>query len=241
MEQRMIAIPAVDLRGGKCVQLVGGDYDEEKVRLDDPVAVARDWVREGFTRLHVVDLDAATGRGQNNNVIRDILDNAGVPVQVGGGVRDESRIERLLEEGAEWVVVGTRAVEDEDWREEMAHRFPGKLIVAADVRERLVVTKGWAETSRLNVVDFAEELSKLPLAGVLVTAVHLEGKMQGTDLPLMEDVAEACAWPVFASGGVTSLEDMRALEHRGLAGAVLGMALYTGAIDARRLAEEFGA
>ncbi|AMW03814.1 1-(5-phosphoribosyl)-5-[(5-phosphoribosylamino)methylideneamino]imidazole-4-carboxamide isomerase [Gemmatimonas phototrophica] len=237
----MIAIPAVDLRGGKCVQLVGGDYDAEKIRLEDPPSVAREWVREGFTRLHVVDLDAATGRGHNMEIIREILRTADVPVQVGGGVRDESCIERLLDEGASWVVVGTRAVEDEDWREEMANRFPGRLIIAADVRERYVVTKGWAETSRLNVVDFVEELSVLPLAGVLVTAVHLEGKMQGTDLPLMEDVAEASAWPVFASGGVTSLEDMRALEHRGLAGAVLGMALYTGAIDPRRLAEEFGA
>ncbi|WP_396208507.1 1-(5-phosphoribosyl)-5-[(5-phosphoribosylamino)methylideneamino]imidazole-4-carboxamide isomerase [Gemmatimonas sp.] len=237
----MIAIPAVDLRGGKCVQLVGGDYDAEKIRLDDPASVARDWVREGFNRLHVVDLDAATGRGRNDEVIREILRTAGVPVQVGGGVRDESRIERLLDEGAEYVVVGTRAVEDEDWRRDMANQFPGRLIIAADVRERYVVTKGWAETSRLNVVDFVEELSTLPLAGVLVTAVHLEGKMEGTDLPLMEDVAEASAWPVFASGGVTSLEDMRALEHRGLSGAVLGMALYTGAIDPRRLAEEFGA
>ncbi|NCW44719.1 MAG: 1-(5-phosphoribosyl)-5-[(5-phosphoribosylamino)methylideneamino]imidazole-4-carboxamide isomerase [Gemmatimonadaceae bacterium] len=236
----MIAIPAVDLRGGKCVQLVGGDYDAEKIRLDDPASVARDWVREGFNRLHVVDLDAATGRGRNDEVIREILRTAGVPVQVGGGVRDESRIERLLDEGAEYVVVGTRAVEDEDWRRDMAHQFPGRLIIAADVRERYVVTKGWAETSRLNVVDFVEELSVLPLAGVLVTAVHFEGKMEGTDLPLMEDVAEASAWPVFASGGVTSLDDMRALEHRGLAGAVLGMALYTGAIDPRRLAEEFG-
>lgn len=237
----MIAIPAVDLRAGKCVQLVGGDYDAEKIRLDDPASVARDWVREGFNRLHVVDLDAATGRGRNDEVIREILRTAGVPVQVGGGVRDESRIERLLDDGAEYVVVGTRAVEDEDWRRDMANQFPGRLIIAADVRERYVVTKGWAETSRLNVVDFVEELSTLPLAGVLVTAVHLEGKMEGTDLPLMEDVAEASAWPVFASGGVTSLEDMRALEHRGLAGAVLGMALYTGAIDPRRLAEEFGA
>ncbi|GAB1342988.1 1-(5-phosphoribosyl)-5-[(5-phosphoribosylamino)methylideneamino]imidazole-4-carboxamide isomerase [Gemmatimonas sp.] len=237
----MIAIPAVDLRGGKCVQLVGGDYDAEKVRLDDPASVARDWVRDGFNRLHVVDLDAATGRGRNDEVIREILRTAEVPVQIGGGVRDESRIERLIDDGADWVVVGTRAVEDEDWREEMAHKFPGRLIIAADVRERLVVTKGWAETSKLNVVDFMEDLSRLPIAGVLVTAVHLEGKMQGTDLPLMEDVAEASAWPVFASGGVTSLEDMRGLEHRGLAGAVLGMALYTGAIDARRLAEEFGA
>lgn len=237
----MIAIPAVDLRGGHCVQLVGGDYDREQVRLDDPLAVAREWVDCGFNRLHVVDLDAATGRGANAAVIRDLLRESPVPVQVGGGVRDEARIERLLEEGATWVVVGTRAVEDEDWRAEMAHHFPGRLIIAADVRERLVVTKGWAETSRVDVVDFMTELRELPLAGVLVTAVHREGQMQGTDLPLMEDVAEASAWPVFASGGVTSLEDMRALDHRGLAGAVLGMALYTGAIDPRRLAEEFGA
>ena len=237
----MIAIPAVDLRGGHCVQLVGGDYADERVRLDDPAAVARDWARLGFSRVHVVDLDAATGRGANTEIIRDILRDSAVPVQVGGGVREESQIDRLLDDGASWVVVGTRAIEDEDWRAEMAHRFPGRLIVAADVRERLVVTRGWAETSRLNVIDFVEGVGALPLAGVLVTAVHMEGQMQGTDLPLMEDVADASAWPVFASGGVSSLEDMRALEHRGLAGAVLGMALYTGALDARRLAEEFGA
>lgn len=237
----MIAVPAVDLRGGKCVQLVGGDYDDERVRLDDPGAVADEWVRIGFTRLHVVDLDAATGRGHNQEVIREILRDATVPVQVGGGVRDESRIERLLDEGASWVVIGTRAIEDEDWRREMANRFPGQLIIAADVRERKIVTRGWAETSQIDVIDFVSELSQLPLAGVLVTAVHLEGRMAGTDLPLMEDVADASAWPVFASGGVTSLDDMRALEHRGLSGAVLGMALYTGALDARRLAEEFGA
>jgi len=237
----MIAIPAVDLRGGHCVQLVGGDYADERVRLDDPAAVAREWAQLGFGRIHVVDLDAATGRGTNTDIIRDILRESAVPVQVGGGVRQESQIERLLDDGASWVVIGTRAIEDEDWRNEMANRFPGRLIIAADVRERLVVTRGWTETSRLNVIDFVEELASLPLAGVLVTAVHLEGKMEGTDLPLMEDVAEASAWPVFASGGVSTLDDMRTLEHRGLTGAVLGMALYTGALDARRLAEEFGA
>ena len=237
----MIAVPAVDLRSGKCVQLVGGDYNDERVRLDDPAAVAAEWVRIGFTRLHVVDLDAATGRGHNHEVIREILRDASVPIQVGGGVRDEARIERLLDDGASWVVIGTRAIEDEDWRREMAEQFPGRLIIAADVRERKVVTRGWAETSQIDVIDFVSELAQLPLAGVLVTAVHREGLMAGTDLPLMEDVADASQWPVFASGGVTSLDDMRALEHRGLSGAVLGMALYTGALDARRLAEEFGA
>ena len=237
----MIVVPAVDLRGGHCVQLVGGDYADERVRLDDPRGVAREWARIGFSRLHVVDLDAATGRGHNNDVIREILRDAGVPVQVGGGIRQESQIDRLIDDGASWVVVGTRAVEDEDWRVEMAARFPGRLIVAADVRERRVVTRGWSETSSIDVIDFVESLSALPLAGILVTAVHKEGLMDGTDLPLMEDVTDASAWPVFASGGVTTADDIRALEHRGLTGAVLGMALYTGALDARRTAEEYGA
>ena len=236
----MIVVPAVDLRGGYCVQLVGGDYDDERVRLDDPRGIAREWSRIGFSRLHVVDLDAATSRGQNTDVIRELLRDATVPVQVGGGVRHESQIERLIDDGATWVVVGTRAVEDEDWRNEMAAKFPGRLIIAADVRDRRVVTRGWSETSTIDVIDFTESLHGLSLGGLLVTAVHKEGRMEGTDLPLMEDVADASAWPVFASGGVSSSDDIRALEHRGVAGAVIGMALYTGAIDARRTAEEFG-
>jgi phosphoribosylformimino-5-aminoimidazole carboxamide ribotide isomerase len=174
-------------------------------------------------------------------VIREILRDASVPVQVGGGIREESQIDRLLDDGASWVVVGTRAIEDEEWRAEMAHRFPGRIIVAADVRDRSVVTRGWSKTLGLNVIDFIESLAGLPLAGLLVTAVHAEGLMEGTDLPLMEDVADASDWPVFASGGVASPEDLRALEHRGVSGAVLGMALYTGVLDGRRTAEEFAA
>ena len=237
----MIAIPAVDLRGGFCVQLVGGDFADERVRLDDPTAVAREWVRAGFSRLHVVDLDAATARGTNMGVIRDILRESAVPVQVGGGIREQSQIEQLLDDGATWVIVGTRAVEDEHWRNEMALRFPGRLIVAADVRERRVVTGGWTQTSNHDVIDFVESLRGLPLGGVLVTAVHLEGRLEGTDLALMEATADASEWPVFASGGITSADELRALEHRGLAGAVLGLALYTGVLDAPRIAEEFGA
>lgn len=236
----MIVIPAVDLRGGRCVQLVGGDYADERIRLDDPLAVAREWAQLGFARLHVVDLDAATARGANAEVVRDLLRDSIVPVQVGGGVRDAADIERLLDDGASWVIVGTRAIEDAGWREEMAHQFPGRLIIAADVRERRVVTRGWAATSPHDVIDFIRDIASLPLAAILVTAVHKEGLMGGTDLPLMDEVAEASASPVLASGGVSSMEDLRALEHRGLAGAVLGMALYTGALDARRVAEEFG-
>lgn len=236
----MIAIPAVDLRDGACVQLVGGSYADERVRRDDPIQAAREWSLCGFRRLHVVDLDAATGRGDNRPVVRGILRDAGVPVQVGGGVRDLDRLEELLDDGAEWVIVGTRALEEIDWLADVSALHPGRLIVAADVRERRVVTRGWARTLPEHISDVVEELNAFPLGGLLVTAVHREGQLEGTDLPLMEDVAEASRFPVFASGGITTMDELRALEHRGVAGAVLGMALYTGALDPRALAAEFG-
>jgi phosphoribosylformimino-5-aminoimidazole carboxamide ribotide isomerase len=236
----MIVIPAVDLRDGACVQLVGGEYAEEKVRLDDPLAVAREWARLGFRRLHVVDLDAATGRGSNAHVVAEIVRHGGFEfVQVGGGVRDEGAIERLLDAGASAVVVGTRALEDQDWLREMADHFPGQLLLAADVRERRIVTRGWQHTLPRIVTDVVEELHDVPLSAIMVTAVHKEGQMQGTDLPLMEDVVEAAHVPVFASGGVSSAADLRALEDRGVSGAIVGMALYTGALDARAVIDEF--
>ncbi len=235
----MIAIPAVDLRDGACVQLVGGSYDAEKIRLDNPPSVAREWEQAGFKRLHVVDLDAATGNGRNDNVVREILQNTGMDVQVGGGVRDIDRIEALLGDGARRVVVGTRGIEDPDWLGEMAETYPGTIVVAADVRERRVVTRGWGKLSTRNVLDVVEELNALPLAAIMVTAVHKEGQMQGTDLPLMEDVVDESVFPVFASGGVGTMGDLRALDDRGVAGVIIGMALYTGAIDPRAVAEEF--
>ena len=238
----MIAIPAVDLRDGACVQLVGGEYQAERIRLGDPLGVARTWAQLGFRRLHVVDLDAATGRGTNEDVVRDLLRDAqaeGVEAQVGGGVRSGETIERLLQEGARRVVVGTRALENPDWLAETASLFPDELIVAADVRDRRIVTRGWAKTLPLFILDVVEELNALPLAGILVTAVHREGRLEGTDLPLMEDVAETSRAPVIASGGVTTMADLRALEDRGIHAAVIGMALYTGAMDPRVVAEEF--
>ena len=236
----MIVIPAVDLREGACVQLVGGEYDAERVRLEDPVAVARDWARHGFKRLHVVDLDAATGRGSNAAVVEEIVRHGTMDaVQVGGGVRDEDAVDRLLAMGVDAVVVGTRALEDPEWLVELAERYPGEIVLAADVRERQIVTRGWAHTLPRNVVDVVEDLAGVPLAAIMVTAVHREGQMQGTDLPLMEDVAEAATVPVLASGGVSSVHDLRALAERGVSGAIVGMALYTGAIDPRAAAEEF--
>ena len=236
----MIAIPAVDLRDGACVQLVGGSFAQEKVRLENPVEVARSWEHYGFHRLHVVDLDAATGRGSNISVVRSLLFDSSIPIQVGGGVRSGELVEELLEAGAAQVIVGTRAIEEPEWLAELASRHPGEIIVACDVRERRVTTRGWAHTLPLDILDVVDELNALPLGGLLVTAVHREGQMQGTDLPLMEDVAEASHFPVFASGGVATMQDLRALEHRGMAGVVIGMALYTGALDPIVVAGEFG-
>jgi phosphoribosylformimino-5-aminoimidazole carboxamide ribotide isomerase len=235
----VIAIPAVDLREGACVQLVGGDYSNERVRLADPVAVAREWTRYGFRRLHVVDLDAATGRGSNRDVVTELLRESAAEIQVGGGVRSTTQVDELIECGARAVVVGTRALEDVDWLARLAAAYPNEIVVAADVRDRRVVTHGWTRTLAREIIDVTEELSALPLAGLLVTAVHREGRMQGADLFLMEDVVEAASFPVYASGGIGSVADLRALADRGVAAAVIGMALYTGAIDPWQAAEEF--
>ena len=237
----MIAIPALDLREGACVQLVGGDYAAERVRLPDPLAVAREWANVGFQRLHIVDLDAATRRGNNAELIYELIREVPIGIQVGGGIREIDAIQRLIDEGAERVTVGTRAIEDRDWLAEATSMFPGRIIVAADVRERRVVTHGWSRVLPRDIVDVAEELSDYALSGILVTAVHLEGRMMGTDLNLMEDVVEATEHPVLASGGITTVTDLRALSERGVAGAILGMALYTGVLEAREVAEEFDA
>lgn len=236
----MIAIPAIDLRDGACVQLVGGDYAAERIRLEDPLSVARHWSNCGFETLHVVDLDAATGRGHNRKIVRDLLEEDEVDVQVGGGVRDFDMTERLLDEGATRVIVGTRALEEPDWLAMLAERFPGEIVVAADVRERLIVTRGWSRQLTRDVLDVVDELNDLPLAAVLVTAVHREGSMSGADLFLIEDVAERSGHPLIAAGGIATINDLRQLEDRGVSAAVLGMALYTGAVDARQVADEFG-
>ena len=235
----MIAIPALDLREAACVQLAADSYDKELLRIPDPVGVARAWRQYGFHHLHVVDLDGVAGRGQNTEEIKAILDATDAEVQVGGGIRDQASIDQMLNDGAQRVVIGTRALEDPDWLIDMSMAFPGCIVVAADVRDRRILSHGWTRMHSKLVLDLVEELNGLPLAGVLVTAVHREAAMRGTDLPLMEDVAEAAEFPVFASGGLGSLSDLRALEDRGVAAAIVGMPLYSGAMDPRVVAEEF--
>jgi phosphoribosylformimino-5-aminoimidazole carboxamide ribotide isomerase len=236
---KVIAIPALDLRGGACVQLAAGSYDEEVIRIPDPVGVAVAWRQYGFRHLHLVDLDAVAGRGNNTVEIQAILAATDVEVQIGGGIKSRESIHQFLADGAQRVIIGTQALEDPDWLVEMSTDFPGCIIVAADVRDRKVLSHGWTRIQPMLVLDLVEDLNGLPLAGVLVTAVHREEAMRGTDLPLMEDVAEAAEFPVFASGGLGNIGDLRALADRGVAAAVIGMGLYNGAMDPWAVADEF--
>ena len=235
----MIAIPALDLRDGACVQLVGGRYDEERIRLADPIAVARHWARAGFRSLHVVDLDAATECGSNASIIRRLLDDSDLDVQIGGGVRDEERIRELFASGASRVIVGTRAIEEPEWLTAMALAFPRRLIVAADVSGRTVVTHGWRNRADREVGETIAALHAHPLAGVLVTAVDREGRLQGADLTLMRELVSRSVQPLYASGGIHSMNDLRTLAGLGIHAAILGMAVYTGILDAPSLLAEF--
>jgi phosphoribosylformimino-5-aminoimidazole carboxamide ribotide isomerase len=237
----MIAYAAIDLRGGRVVQLVGGRPEAERISLPDPAAVARRWVECGFVALHVVDLDAALGSGGNGAAIDAVLAAAGdVPVQVGGGVRTTERAEALFAAGAARVVVGTRAVQDRQWLELLTNRWPDRIVVAADVRGDDIVTHGWTAGAGVDAAAFLAGLAELPLAANLVTDVSREGRMAGVDTERFGLLVRQSTQPLLASGGVANAADLAALRNAGAAGAVLGMALYTGALDATATASEYG-
>lgn len=236
----MIAVPAVDLREGRCVQLVGGRPEEERVSLPDPVGQARHWWDMGFGALHIVDLDAALGLGDNRPLIRDVVQKTKATVQVGGGVRNESDVEELLGLGVRRAIVGTRAIDDPDWLSEIARKHPDRITVAADIRDGVVVRKGWTESSGIPVLELLERLEALPLGGILCTDVSREGRMAGIDLPGARSVIEGSKHPVWISGGITAMAELEALDRAGAAGAVLGMALYTGKLSPKEVARRFG-
>ena len=236
----MIVYAAIDLRGGRVVQLVGGNTAAERVSLPDAAAVARDWVRIGFTALHVVDLDAALEIGSNAASVEAVIAASGdALVQVGGGVRTTERVRELLEGGAARVVVGTRGVTDRGWLEEIATGWPDRVVLAADVRGDDVVVRGWSAAAGTGVDELLAAIADLPLAGVLVTDVAREGSMSGADTQRFRHLAETSAHPVLASGGIAGSADLAALSRAGVAGAVVGMALYTGALDAAAVAREY--
>jgi phosphoribosylformimino-5-aminoimidazole carboxamide ribotide isomerase len=228
----VLLLPAIDLRGGQCVRLRQGDYARETVFSADPSAMARRWVEQGATFLHLVDLDGAReGRPVNGPSVRAIVAAAGVPCQLGGGIRSEDDVEEALGWGVERVILGTRALQDPAWCETVTRQFPGRIALGIDARDGMVATQGWLETSECRALDLARRCAEWPLAAIIYTDISRDGMLQGPNVEATAEIAAAVRVPVIASGGVTSLDDVARLAGRGLAGCIIGRALYEGRLD----------
>jgi phosphoribosylformimino-5-aminoimidazole carboxamide ribotide isomerase len=229
---RFELIPAIDLRGGRAVRLFQGDYDRETVFSDDPVAIARRWEAEGATRLHVVDLDGArSGEPVNRPVIERILDDATIPVQVSGGLRDAEAVERVLAAGAARAILGT-VLTDPHLARPLLERFGDRVIAGIDARDGRVAVRGWRETLELDAVELAQELAAAGARRVIFTDIGRDATLTGPNLEAMRRMAESVPIPVIASGGVGRIEDIRDLAALScLEGVIVGRALYTGAVS----------
>jgi phosphoribosylformimino-5-aminoimidazole carboxamide ribotide isomerase len=224
--------PAIDLRGGKCVRLRQGDYQRETVYGDDPAAMARRWVAQGARCLHLVDLDGAKeGTSVNLPAIQQILAAVEVPCELGGGIRDEAAIEKLLGIGLSRLVIGTRALKEPAWFRGVARRFPGKLALGIDAKGGLVATDGWLETSSTSAVELAQQFAGEPLASIIYTDIATDGMLAGPNLEAMGQMNAAVEFDVIASGGVTTADDVRRLAELNLAGCIIGRSLYEGVLS----------
>jgi phosphoribosylformimino-5-aminoimidazole carboxamide ribotide isomerase len=228
-------IPAVDIRGGRCVRLLQGRFDAETVYGDDPAAMAERWVSAGAERLHVVDLDGAVaGAPKNQAAVTAIVGAATVPVQVGGGVRDLATIETYLAAGAARVVLGTRAALDPAFLREACARFPGKVVVAIDARDGRVAIRGWVEAIDRSAVDVARGASHAGAAALLFTDIRRDGTQEGPNLESLAAVAAVATIPVIASGGVSTVTHVQSLARiQGVEAAIVGQALYQGTLSLR--------
>jgi phosphoribosylformimino-5-aminoimidazole carboxamide ribotide isomerase len=231
----MEIIPAIDLLGGKCVRLYQGDYDQSEVFGEDPVTMAQQWENQGATRLHLVDLDGAkSGEPINLAAIENITRTLKIPVQVGGGLRDRSRVQQLLKLGVQRVILGTIAVENPTLVGELCAEFPGQIVVGIDARKGKVATKGWLETSEVQATELAQRMAKFGAAAIIYTDIHRDGTMQGPNMEALRELAEGINIPVIASGGVSSVQDLvnlLKLEPIGVTAAIVGRAIYTGDVD----------
>jgi phosphoribosylformimino-5-aminoimidazole carboxamide ribotide isomerase len=224
--------PAIDLRGGKCVRLLQGDYARETVFGEDPVAMACRFVAGGARRLHVVDLDGAKdGVPTQATLVGRMVAAAGVPCQLGGGIRSLDTALAYARAGVERIVVGSVAVENPALLEDLARALPGRIVLGIDARDGLVAVRGWLETSRLGAVDLARRHESLPLAAIVYTDIAKDGMMAGPNLPALAEMVQAVALPVIASGGVSSAADIRRVAEVGAAGCIVGRALYDGALS----------
>ena len=223
--------PAIDLRGGKCVRLRQGDYGRETVYGEDPVAMAKKWVAQGAHCLHLVDLDGARdGSNANLAAVKAIVKAAGVPCELGGGIRDDGTIEMMLSLGLSRLVIGTKALKDPDWFRTACRTFPGKLALGIDAKNGRVATDGWLETSKTTAIDLAGLFADEPLAAIIYTDISRDGMLEGPNFPAMAEMKAAVEIPVIASGGVTTVKDVRDLSRIGLAGCIIGRALYEGTL-----------
>lgn len=236
----MQILPAIDLRGGKCVRLRQGDYAQETVFGENPAEMAKHWVDLGGEFLHLVDLDGAKdGAPTNLEAIRAILQTVNVPCELGGGIRNEETIRSLLDLGLNRLVIGTLALRQPEWFREMCRKFPNRLVLGIDARNGFVATDGWLETSQTKAIELADQFKDVPMAAIVYTDIATDGMMKGSNVPAMKEMKDAVNVPVVASGGVTTLEDVRKLKEAGLDAAIIGRALYEGTIhlpDALKLA-----
>jgi len=242
--------PAVDIRDGKCVRLRQGDYNDETIFGDDPVQIAVKWKKQGAEWLHLVDLDGArAGRPVNHDVVREIVRETGIPCEMGGGIRDEDSIRLAIEDlGLSRVIVGTRALREPDWFADACRQFPNKLALGLDARDSKVATDGWLEVSTVSAMHLAEKFLDVPLSAVIYTNIANDGMMQGIDAATLSDLRTLAEMglPVIASGGVTTMRDIEALqaiaaETPNLIGAIVGRAIYEGTIDVREACEYLAA
>jgi phosphoribosylformimino-5-aminoimidazole carboxamide ribotide isomerase len=237
----MYIIPAIDLRDGKCVRLIQGRYDRQINYEDDPVKQAREFSSAGAKWLHIVDLDGARlGRPVNTDAISAIAALGLFKIEVGGGLRDEEAIKQLLDIGPERVIIGTKAVSDFEWFSRMAEKFSGKIVLGLDARGSKVATHGWTQDSHQNLLEFAAEAAKLPLAAIIYTDISKDGMMTGPNFERTKALVEAVDVPVVASGGVNTIEDIKKLAEFSPEAAIIGRSLYEGTLklsDAIKAAE----
>jgi len=227
----MYIIPAIDLLGGRCVRLIQGQYDRQINYQNDPVRQAEDFSSEGAKWLHIVDLDGAKiGRPANTDAISAIAALEKFKIEVGGGLRDEAAIKQLFDIGVERAIIGTKAVSDFAWFSQMAEKFSGKIVLGLDAKGSTVATHGWTQDSPQQLLEFATEAAKLPLAAIIYTDITKDGMMTGPNFERTKALIEVVDLPVVASGGVNSIEDIKKLVKLGAEAAIIGRSLYEGTL-----------
>ena len=234
----MIIFPAIDLRGGKCVRLIQGDFDKETVYSDDPQATALKWQSFGAKFLHVVDLDGARkGSPQNLDAIKKILDAVKIPIEVGGGIRTLDDMEKVLSLGVRRVILGSVAVENISLVREAAQKFGDKIVVGIDARDGFVAVHGWEKSSMVKVGELAKKIVAAGVKTIIYTDISKDGMLSGVNAESFAELAKESGAEIIASGGVKSIEDIRALKAKKIAGVIVGKAIYTGALDLKSAIE----